>query len=161
VKLAVDVQYHPHHAIGAAIGFIGWGDAIASLTITVDVDLKAEYQPGEFYKRELPALLELIRKAPRDLELVIVDAYVDLEHDRPGLGRRLHEAIGVPVIGVAKSRFRGAPGIELFRGGSTRPLYVTAAGLDVTEAAAHIRSMHGIRRLPTMIAAADRLARHG
>ncbi|MGH3303168.1 MAG: hypothetical protein ACRDOK_16105 [Streptosporangiaceae bacterium] len=41
--------------------------------------------------------------------LLVVDGYVDLDQDgRPGLGACVHAEFGIPVIGVAKSRFRPA-----------------------------------------------------
>jgi deoxyribonuclease V len=64
-----------------------------------------------------------------------------------------------PVVGVAKSRFDGARAVEVYRGGSIRPLYVSAAGLDPEEAAEKIRSMHGRHRVPTLLKRVDRLAR--
>jgi deoxyribonuclease V len=40
-----------------------------------------------------------------------------------------------------------------------RPLYVTAAGVGVDQAAAWVRSMHGPHRLPTLLKRVDRLCR--
>jgi deoxyribonuclease V len=161
VKVAVDVQYHEGHAIAAAVAFQGWSDAVASYATTVEVPSPAAYEPGAFWKRELPAVLAVLNDLPFAPELVIVDAYVDLGPGRPGMGRRLHEALGLPVIGVAKTHFQGAEAIEVSRGGSSRPLYVTSAGLDPSEAAACVRGMHGNNRLPTLLQAADQLARRG
>ncbi|PKN30756.1 MAG: endonuclease V, partial [Deltaproteobacteria bacterium HGW-Deltaproteobacteria-21] len=48
---------------------------------------------------------------------------------------------------------------EVFRGRSKSPLYVTAAGMDPSEAAGHIRSMHGGHRIPTLLKQVDRLSR--
>lgn len=81
--------------------------------------------------------------------------------DRPGLGRHLFEILGhrIPVIGVAKSRFADAPGIEILRGGSRRPLYVTSAGIDPRGASEKIRTMHGSHRIPTLLKRVDLLAR--
>jgi deoxyribonuclease V len=45
------------------------------------------------------------------------------------------------------------------RGDSSRPLYVTALGVDVETAAEDVRRMHGRFRLPTMLKRADRLCR--
>jgi deoxyribonuclease V len=80
--------------------------------------------------------------------------------DRPGLGQHLYEYFDgtIPVIGVAKSRFKGASGIEVYRGKSARPLYVTAAGMDPNLAAEKIRMMRGAHRLPTLLKRVDLLA---
>jgi deoxyribonuclease V len=60
---------------------------------------------------------------------------------------------------VAKSKYKGASGIEVFRGRSSRPLDVTAAGMDPGAAAERIRRMRGAYRLPTLLKYVDRLAR--
>ena len=48
---------------------------------------------------------------------------------------------------------------ELRRGTSRSPLYVTAAGMEATEAARHIAEMHGPHRVPTLLKRVDRLCR--
>jgi deoxyribonuclease V len=63
------------------------------------------------------------------------------------------------VIGVAKSRFEGSSGIAVFRGRSIRPLYVTAAGVEMEKASEKIRMMHGAHRIPTLLKRVDLLAR--
>ena len=97
------------------------------------------------------------------VETIIVDGYVWLgPENRPGLGAHLYEALGkqVPVIGVAKSMFRGATNAEaVLRGRSRRPLYVTAAGMDPVIAAKNIQGMHGPHRIPTLLKRVDQLCR--
>jgi len=44
---------------------------------------------------------------------------------------------------------KGSSGIEIFRGGSIHPLYVTSAGMDPQKASERIRTMHGAHRIPT------------
>lgn len=161
MKLIVDVAYHEVHAVAAGIGFQAWTDEVASFAKAVTSPLEADYEPGAFYKRELPPIRALLRRVPFRPALIVIDAYVDLGPDRPGLGRRLHEETAIPVIGVAKTPFPGAPAVEILRGSSARPLFVTAAGVDTAEAAELVRGMHGPSRLPTLIGAADRLAGHG
>ena len=80
---------------------------------------------------------------------------------RPGLGQHLFNALNgrTPVIGVAKSRFKGSSGIEVFRGGSKQPLYVTSAGVDLQKASEKIKRMHGNYRIPTLLKRVDLLAR--
>jgi deoxyribonuclease V len=64
------------------------------------------------------------------------------------------------VIGVAKTRFMRAEPVEtVLRGRSRSPLYVTAVGMDLGEAASHIRAMHGPYRIPTLLKRADQLSR--
>ena len=83
---------------------------------------------------------------------------------RRGLGAHLYEALArvTPVIGVAKNRFGPRAeqvAIEVLRGASSRPLFVTAIGVDAEAAAADISRMHGEHRLPTMLKRVDRLCR--
>jgi deoxyribonuclease V len=47
----------------------------------------------------------------------------------------------------------------VLRGGSARPLYVTAAGLSADEAARRVRDMHGPYRIPTLLKRVDQLCR--
>ena len=64
--------------------------------------------------------------------LLVVDGYTDLDPGgRPGLGAHAHAEFGIPVIGVAKSRFRTAThAVPVMRGSSARPLFITAAGMS-------------------------------
>jgi deoxyribonuclease V len=81
---------------------------------------------------------------------------------RDGLGAVLWDKLGraTPVIGVAKTRFAGAPPeTELLRGESARPLFVTAAGMPLEQARSHIRAMAGAYRLPEMLRRVDGLSR--
>lgn len=120
----------------------------------------APYRPGHFFDRELPPLLAVLA-ATEPLDLVLVDGYVDLDPGgRPGLGAHLHRRLRVPVVGVAKTAFRTAThAVPVRRGGATRPLYVTAAGIAVDEAAALVGAMAGAHRLPDALRAVDALAR--
>ena len=94
------------------------------------------------------------------LNLVIVDGYVRLG-DKPGLGWRLWEALSerVRIVGVAKTRFRAAKAKEVIRGSSKAPLYVTAAGIGVDQAANCVAKMAGPYRIPTLLKRVDRLSR--
>ena len=98
------------------------------------------------------------------MALLVVDGYADLDPDgQPvGLGARAHAEFAVPVIGVAKSAFRTAThAVRVLRGASTRPLYVTAAGMPRTDAAHLVRHMAGRYRMPDALRRADTLARTG
>lgn len=158
---AFDVHYLDHGcAAAAAVLFIDYGDAVAARRYTRIVHGVPDYVRGQFFRRELPCLLELIADIEESLDTMIVDGYV-MHGDGPGLGHHLYRAFGgkIPVIGVAKSKYANAPGIEILRGRSQRPLYVTAAGLDRRDAGERIRQMHGRHRIPTLLKQADHLAR--
>ncbi|HWO17236.1 MAG TPA: endonuclease V [Kofleriaceae bacterium] len=169
----VDVDYRDTGVTAACVGAEGWASELARIEVVVRAPGRpAAYQPGAFYERELPYLLEVLERMP-PLELVIVDAYVWLGPDQPGLGKRLHDARGGIVVGVAKTRFAGAEAsgggarvsggasqvIDVRRGDSDRPLHVTAVGMDPAAAAAHVAAMHGEFRIPTLLRRADALAR--
>jgi len=121
------------------------------------------YRPGEFYLRELPPIRAVLGELGDHGQpgLIVVDGYVDLDPDgRPGLGAYVHAEFGVPVIGVAKSAFQPAThAIPVLRGTSTRPLFVTAAGMPRTAAAELVSRMAGSFRLPDALRRVDALAR--
>ncbi|WP_258724845.1 hypothetical protein [Cellulomonas sp. NS3] len=68
--------------------------------------------------------------------------------------------LGVPVVGVAKTRFHAAShAVEVRRGSATRPLYVTAAGMPAAHAAALVSAMAGPHRIPRALRRVDAIAR--
>jgi len=156
----VDVDYRGDRVVSACVEFAQWTDAVSSNELVIVREgIAAEYAPGEFYRRELPYVLDVLQPLGTRLELAIVDGYVWLGPGRRGLGAYVHDALAIPVIGIAKSPFAGAEAIEVMRGTSTRPLYVTANGIDSQVAAEHVRMMHGEFRLPTLLTRVDQLAR--
>ena len=158
--VAVAVHYGDAAVVAAAVVFERWTDELAVGESSVfHPPNPAPYTPGAFYERELPYLVPLIERLVSAPEVVVIDGYVWLGLDRAGLGKHLHDRIGLPVIGVAKTSFAGATATEVLRGESAQPLYVTAIGIDEAEAAAHIREMHGPYRIPTLLKRADSLAR--
>jgi deoxyribonuclease V len=172
VIVCVDVDYRDREVVAAAVGFAAWTDAEPAVELTVTSDAPpAPYEPGAFYRRELPHILGALALLVPPFEAIVVDGYVWLgPHDdpdaepgshKPGLGAHLYLALGgaMPVIGVAKTAFEGAIAIEVLRGESAKPLYVTAVGIDAAAAADRIRTMHGEHRLPTLLKRADQLAR--
>ena len=158
----LDACYEHDHVTAACVLFHDWPDPSSAGEITAAADRAAPYQPGRFYLRELPALLVVLSKVTDPLETVIVDGYVWLdERHTPGLGAHLYAALGraTPVIGVAKTAYRGAPAEEILRGRAHRPLYVSSAGIPPVQAAERIRAMHGPYRVPTLLRRADALCR--
>lgn len=158
---AFDVQYFEDVcASAAAVLFSDYRDAEPAAEYTRFLTSTAAYQPGEFYKRELPCILRLLAQVEETLDEVVIDGYVKLGN-RPGLGQHLFDIFDgrIPVIGVAKTKFKGASGAWVLRGKSRQPLYVTAAGADLQEASERIRTMHGNYRIPTLLKRVDCLAR--
>lgn len=167
--VCVDVDYREDpqdgstQAVAACVVLSSWASDRAYDEHVCLIEDVAEYVPGQFYRRELPCVLAILDKVEEPIDLVIVDGYVHLdEAGSPGMGAYLHEALGgrVPVVGVAKNRFRTATtAVEILRGTSARPLYVSAAGIEPEAAAAKVRSMHGRFRFPDMLKRVDRLCR--
>jgi deoxyribonuclease V len=159
----VDVDYRDEGAVAACLLFRNWTDAEPAGEHICRIERVEPYQPGQFYKRELPCLLAVLEKAAQPLDMVVVDGYVWLgDETRPGLGAHLYEELGksVPVVGVAKTHFAGAKAARpVLRGDSGKPLYVTAAGVAVEEVARQVQAMHGPFRIPTLLKRVDQLCR--
>jgi deoxyribonuclease V len=161
VAAAVDVCYLPGGGAraGAALAADTQFTAVVAERSAVVAEV-APYEPGGFYRRELPPIRAVL-EGLAGLRLLIVDGYVDLDPGgRMGLGAHAHAEFGVPVVGVAKTRFAAAThAVAVLRGGSARPLFVTAAGLPAAQAADLIRHMPGHFRLPDALRRADAVAR--
>lgn len=158
---AVDVHYPASG--GALAAVVLAADRAFSQVLaqkTAFVPQVAAYVPGQFFQRELPPLRAVLAGVT-GIELLVIDGYVDLAPDRrPGLGARVHAELGIPVVGAAKTFFATAThAIPVVRGHATRPLYVTAAGIPVAEAAELIQQMSGPFRIPDALRQVDTLAR--
>lgn len=165
MKIVIDVGYKADTANIAVVSFENWEDEQPLETKKVLLNNIAEYEPGQFYKRELPCLLEILNHFDLEkTEMVIVDGFVWLNSEKKkGLGVYLHEALDkkIPIIGVAKRAFHGENKFckTIERGESKNPLYVTAEGIEVDKAAEWIQKMHGEFRIPTMLKLVDQLSR--
>lgn len=162
----VDVDYADPRpgaaATAACVVAERWTDAAPIETHAVPIANVLAYAPGRFFERELPCLLAVLPRVKATLDVVIVDGYVVLDDSgTPGLGAHLHDALGggVAVVGVAKTAYRGGGfAVQVLRGGSRQPLFVTARGMPPDVAAQHVASMHGPHRVPTLLGWVDRLA---
>ncbi len=164
--LAVDVYYDKTTAKAVGLLF-NWKDEKPSGLVTAHIDRIAPYEPGQFYKRELPCIQALLEEVNMDdVEAIIVDGYVYASNTKAyGLGGHLYEDIArrVPVIGVAKTPFKNNEEtcLEICRGESKTPIYISSIGMDVAEAAVEVGGMHGEFRIPTILKELDRLTRVG
>lgn len=163
--LALDTHYSDEKAKTVGVLFEQWTDESA-LEVFEDITSNPpEYEPGQFYKRELPCILNLLKKTPiHKLTYLVIDGYVFLNDDTsPGLGAYLYNELeqSVPVIGVAKSNYSGLEHqrTKILRGESDKPLFITSAGIEHHLAASFIASMHGHYRIPTLLKLADQIAR--
>lgn len=150
------------NAHGGIVAFDGWPASEPAWTGTIHIDAIEPYEPGAFYRRELPCwlrALELVRQNGIEPDVLVVDGYASFGPGRDALGAHLHKAVGLRVVGVAKTPFHGASHVEVLRGTSASPLLVTAVGMDADEAAIGVKAMAGPHRMPVMLALADSLAR--
>lgn len=163
--LAFDTAYSGDRAKTVCIAFHDWFDLVPVSVHSETIDGVADYEPGQFYKRELPCILSLLKTISLDkVKAIIVDGFVVLDDTGlPGLGAHLHAALNgrVPVIGVAKTNFATLHQLkaEVLRGTSAKPLYVTAIGMPLDQAAEHVRTMRGEFRMPHLLSELDRLTK--
>ncbi|MBV1860220.1 MAG: endonuclease V [Nannocystaceae bacterium] len=164
--LATDVHYLSEvEARAAAVVFEHWDDPAPVAMYADRATGFGPYVAGRFFERELPCVLPMLSwlLSAHDVHTVVVDGYVDLG-EQPGLGRHVANALAKDdltpaIVGVARTRFDGAPAESVLRGESTTPLWVTARGLSNADAAEHVRSMHGRFRMPTLLLLVDHIAR--
>ncbi len=158
--LAFDTYYYDGKAKTIAVSFTNWEDEVPTKICTDIIEGVAPYEPGSFYKRELPCILSLLKQVNlEDVYLIIVDGYVILEEKHLGLGGYLYQALEgeIPVVGIAKSEFVSKTSVftEVCRGESKKPLYVTTIGIDRDEVCNAIKRMHGKYRMPTLLQIVD------
>ena len=111
----IDVGYtesetNPTTAIAACAVISDWSDVTSLSELVVNVDAVEDYQPGQFYLRELPcikAVLRYFRVLQRTSSLTVTSGV-----GRPGpswpSAQYLYDALNqvIPVIGVAKNPFK-------------------------------------------------------
>jgi deoxyribonuclease V len=161
--LSVDVDYRKTRAFIAGITFCAWDDEKEKGIIKSILDNYKDYLPGQFYRRELPCILQLIEEHEIEPETIVIDGFVFLDGKyEPGLGKHLYEALNgrVAVVGVAKRPFKGIPPeCELLRGKSRKPLYITSVGMPLEIAKNSIKSMYGKYRVPALLRKTDQVCR--
>ena len=159
--LAVDVYYYENKAKSVGVLFRNWEDPQPFRVISAFHENPLEYVPGSFYKRELPCILDLLRDVDTSqLNVVVVDGYVYLDNEmKPGLGHYVYESLGgaVPVIGVAKTAFHDNESVvtRVYRGKSSKPLYISSVGIEAEKAAEYIQNMSGTFRIPHLLKLLD------
>jgi len=161
--LAIDVDYGENSALAAGVLFSNWDDMEAKDIFTSTINEISEYQPGHFYKRELPCILQLLKEHNLKPEIILVDGYVFLDgSEAAGLGKYLYDALDdkTIVIGVAKRSFKDISSkYAVYRGESKKPLYVTSVGLDINLALESVARMYGKYRIPELLKKVDQVCR--
>ena len=157
-----DVAYSKEKAQACGVLYENWTDSESYKTYISESQTVQDYVSGSFFERELPCLMGLIGSIKEPLDYLLVDGFVWLGQESPGLGHYLYEALDgqIPIIGVAKRSFKDNDlALPVLRGTSQRPLWITAVGCEPSQAALWLASMHGDYRLPTLLKLADRLGR--
>jgi deoxyribonuclease V len=160
----LDAAYSDKSSVAACVTAYDWTSPAPIAEFTHRAGKSEEYRPGEFYRREMPLLMSVLKMLPDRPSVIVVDGYVWLDADgRKGLGAHLFEALRgrTAIVGVAKTRFADAGQwvTQVNRGESKNPLWVTSAGLTMSEASMAITRMHGANRIPTLLGRVDQLAR--
>jgi len=161
----VDVHYRGDEgpAVASCVVYEDWTSAESHEERVTVVPRVAPYAPGRFYERGLPCIVQVLDEVKAPLDAIVVDGHVWLDDEGTlGLGAHLHRALEerIPVIGIAKNPFGDFRGQRrVLRGRSDRPLFATAAGMDVDIAAERVRVMHGAHRISSLLARADQLCR--
>lgn len=163
--LAFDAYYSGSTAKTVCLYFEAWTDTMPLRIVSEYREIDEGYEPGALYKRELPGIVSLLKGVDiSDICAIIVDGFTVLDDDgKLGLGGRLYEYMNkrIPVIGVAKNDFFSLKQNKklVYRGASSRPLYITALGIDPVIAAEKIRMMAGDFRIPTLLKTLDAITR--
>lgn len=160
----LDAAYAGEASVAACLTADDWTSATPLAEFTHRAGRAEEYTPGEFHRRELPLLMSVLSMLPERPRILVIDGYVWLDADgRKGLGAHLFETLRgrTAVVGVAKSRFVGAEQWveQVTRGDGANPLWVTSAGVTLSEAVSGVKRMHGANRIPTLVGRVDQLAR--
>ena len=166
--LAFDSYYYgTNKAKTVCLVFEDWISNVSYKVYTEILENVSEYISGQFYKRELPCIISLLDQIKKDniaVDFIIVDGYVYLDDSKKlGLGGHLYYTLNeeIPIIGVAKTKFSFIDNlkVDLLRGESKIPLYITSIGIPLQEASQSIHSMHGKFRMPTLLKEMDRLTK--
>lgn len=163
--LSFDTYYYENKAQTVCLAFETWTTKDNFSVYSEILEGIEEYIPGEFYKRELPCILSLLKKIDCEkVEVIVVDGFVFLDdNNKLGLGGHLYKQLGekTPIIGVAKTNFASIVKNkrELKRGESKNPLFITSIGIDVDKAVEYINSMTGDYRIPTLLKHLDSLTK--
>jgi deoxyribonuclease V len=164
--LAFDTYYFENNAKTVCIQFEKWNDFTITKTFEETLSDVEEYKSGEFYKRELPCILSLLKSIDlSECEAIIIDGFVIIDDNQNnGLGGYLYNSLNckIPIIGVAKNNFLKIEKFkkEILRGESKKPLYITSKGINLNKAAELIKKMDGKYRIPDLLKKVDSLGRN-
>lgn len=157
-----DVHYYQDYARASCIVFDKKEEKVIAEYMAEIKGVK-DYLPGQFYQRELPCILRVLKKVKENIDLIIIDGFIWVKGREKGLGAHFYQTINckTPIIGVAKSYLNGSTAfVSICRGQSSKPLYVSAIGIDLNYAARLIKNLKGDFRIPDILKKVDKLARN-
>ncbi len=164
--LAIDVYYEGDIAFVAGVAFSDYSQTDPDRVYYSELKVPGDYEPDEYYKRELPCIIKLIDEHDLSPHVIIIDGYTHLDGvNKWELGDPLSNHFfqndqEIAVIGVAKTPSRDTPkDREVFRGNNSKALYVQATGLDNDFSRKIISGMSGDHRLPALLRLVDKLCR--
>jgi deoxyinosine 3'endonuclease (endonuclease V) len=183
-KIAIDTYYYKDRAKTVGVIFENWEDPDPIEIISTWSSSFGPYIPGEFYKRELPCIMDLLNQIPDilDYDVIILDGLARLPGSiEEGLGLHLEKELdkkypnfrnshptsptmiyGPAIMGVAKTKFKGVEEdtgtCKVLRGEAKTPLYTNTTWMKMSSAGAAecLKKMHGPYRIPTLLKLLDR-----
>lgn len=130
--------------------------------VTAIVENVEDYIPGQFYRRELKSVEAIINQLDKtQIEAIVIDGYADSGTEEHALGTFVYEEYKIPVIGIGKNKYKRCilENLEVCRGDSQRPLFVSSKGMDNEKSKELVKNMFGEFRLPFLVKYADKMAR--
>lgn len=154
--VGVDVAYDDERDLVAAAAVALDGVTLAVVEEATAVGrVSFPYVPGLLAFREIPTVVDALRRLGRTPDLVVCDGYGLAHPRRFGLASHLGVLTGLPTIGVAKNPFTSRydlPGEE--RGASSPLLDGTADGCDEVVGRA-LRTQKGVK--PVFVSVGHRI----
>ena len=105
MKLAIDVGYHDTGATAAGVLFENWNDARPHKEIRAKITEVAEYESGQFYKRELPCIAKLLRLVKVESDTIACQLYA---MDRFDLRKQVPTTIVIKIAAFGSGTLDGA-----------------------------------------------------
>lgn len=170
--LAIDVYYTDsgYKTCGVLFEKFDSKEPIKVLTLKSHKPVQ-EYIPGQFYKRELPCIIEFLKFYKIHPDYLIIDGYINLLFDNGSITRgigayvkvtleNMHGYEHTKIIGIAKSSFarNDEISIKVCRGRSKNPLYVQSQDNSITSQV--VENMYGQYRIPEMLKIMDFHTKH-
>jgi len=161
----IDADYNEETRKGHVAGIVAKNilSEQEEYVITAFVTEIEDYIPGQFYRRELQSVDSIISQIEKgDIEMIVVDGYADSGTEEHALGTYVYEKYNIPVIGIGKNKYDRCvlENLEVYRGKSKKPLYVTSKGMDNEQAKTLVKKMAGKFRIPYLVKYADNRARN-